>query len=211
MTRHLRGMSLKSLSAVSLGTVAFLMVLGTACKRDQPVSTPPTIGAAPPPAEPMAPAANPMVPLPPTPQSGDAITWDLPKGWSEAPGNGMRFATLKPPVPGKIDVSVVMLPGLAGGELGNVNRWRNQIGLPPVDDAGRAHLRQEVASQAGEISLYDFATEGTNRQRMLAGLLFVGGRSWFVKMVGDEAARPDLLKLLKSLHSPAGAKSGKGG
>jgi hypothetical protein len=120
----------------------------------------------------------------------------------------MRFATLKPPGAGKVDISVVMLPGLVGGELGNVNRWRGQIGLDPVDEAGRARMRQEVVAKAGTISLYDFAAEGADAQRMLAGLLFVGGHSWFFKMVGDkaatEAARPAFLKLLGSLHFPGG-------
>ena len=121
----------------------------------------------------------------------------------------MRFATLKPPVTGKIDVSVVVLPGPAGGELANVNRWRGQIGLPPVDETARAKLRQQVETKAGAVSLYDFATEGANRQRMMVGLLSSGGRTWFVKMVGVEpaveAARADFGKLLASLHVPAGA------
>jgi hypothetical protein len=43
---------------------------------------------------------------------------------------------------------------------------------------------------------------------MLAGLLFVNGRSWFIKMVGDTgavaAARKDFVSLLGSLHFPAG-------
>jgi len=137
-----------------------------------------------------------------------ALAWDLPKGWTDERAGGMRFATLRPPVPGKIDVSVVMLPGPAGGELANVNRWRGQIGLPPVDEAARGQIRKEVGSKAGTVSLYDFTHEGVATQRMLAGLLFVEGRSWFVKMVGEagpvEAARSDFLGLLETLHFSAG-------
>jgi hypothetical protein len=142
------------------------------------------------------------------PGGAETLTWELPKGWTEARAGGMRLATLKPPVAGKVDVSVIVLPGAAGGELGNVNRWRGQIGLPPVDEAARAQLRKEVKSKAGAISLYDFSGEGANKQRMIAGLLFVDGRSWFLKMVGDDgpvaATRADFLKVLETLHFPAG-------
>jgi hypothetical protein len=196
---------------------------GLACKRDEtppPLATPPQPGfqaqaqnqGLPPghPALPMDPqgAGMPSIPPPSAPTSDEAIQWDLPKGWTESRPGGMRFATLKPTAPGKVDVSVIMLPGTAGGELGNVNRWRGQIGLPPVDEAGRAQMRKEVKSKAGAISLYDFAGEGPDKQRMIAGLLVADGKSWFVKMVGDggpvEASRADFVKLLGTLHFPAG-------
>lgn len=160
------------------------------------------------------PHANPhtgeMPNLPPAavPGAGEAIAWDLPKGWTETKGGGMRFATLKPATSGKVDVSVIMLSGPAGGELANVNRWRGQVGLPPVDEATRAQMRKAIKSKAGEVSLYDFTGAGADKQRMIAGLLFVDGRSWFLKMTGDpdavDSARPEFMKVLESLHVPAG-------
>jgi len=150
----------------------------------------------------------PNLPPPTMPAGAETLAWDLPKGWTEARAGGMRLATLKPPVAGKVDVSVIMIPGEAGGELGNVNRWRGQIGLSPVDEAARAQMRKEVKSKAGAVSLYDFSGEGESKQHMIAGLLFVDGRSWFVKMVGDDApvaaSRADFVKLLETLHFPAG-------
>jgi hypothetical protein len=198
--------------------------LGLGCKQDQPrpllpSAAPPARSAqemldpALPPGHPpipsQAPVGNmPSLPSPPPPTGADALAWALPKGWTEARAGGMRLATLKPPVAGKVDVSVIMIPGAAGGELANVNRWRGQIGLPPVDESVRAQMRKEVKSKAGAVSLYDFAGEGAGKQRMLAGLLLVDGRSWFVKMVGDDepvvASRADFAKLLESLHFPAG-------
>jgi hypothetical protein len=209
-----------SLFAIPLCAAYF----GLACKRDEapPLATPPQpssqakqqmLDPGLPPGHPAVPTdphsgGMPTIPPPPVPTGAEAIQWDLPKGWTEARTGGMRFATLKPPAAGKIDVSVIMLPGPAGGELGNVNRWRGQIGLPPVDDAGRAQIRKGVKSKAGEISLYDFASDGPGKQRMIAGLLFADGKSWFVKMVGDndpvEATRADFVKLLGTLRFPAG-------
>jgi hypothetical protein len=145
--------------------------------------------------------------LPPAePIDGAALAWDLPKGWGEAHPGGMRFATLKPATPGKVDVSVIMLPGTAGGELSNVNRWRGQVGLPPIDEAARVKSRTEIKSKAGLVSLYDFTGEGADKQRMIAGLLLVDERSWFLKMTGDPdavaAARADFAKLIESLRVP---------
>lgn len=149
----------------------------------------------------------PTIPPPPAPSGAEAIQWDLPNGWTESRPGGMRFATLKPSATGKVDVSVIMLPGPAGGELGNVNRWRGQIGLPPVDESGRAQMRKEVKSKAGAVSLYDFASDGPDKQHMIAGLLFADGKTWFVKMVGDndsvEASHGDFVKLLGTLRFPA--------
>ncbi|HEY6006141.1 MAG TPA: hypothetical protein VIV57_24890 [Anaeromyxobacter sp.] len=116
----------------------------------------------------------------------------------------MRFATLKPPVLGKIDGSVVVLPGPAGGELANVNRWRNQIGLPPIDEAGLATARKVIQTKAGPLKIYDFTNGGKDGSRVVAGLTESGGNTWFVKLSGDAgsvgAARDDFMKLLRSLR-----------
>jgi len=208
-----------------LPSVGFLVTVGLfplGCKRDEskppmPVSSPseearqqmlnPSLPPGHPSLDPGA-GAMPSLPPPSMPAAGDAIAWDLPKGWEEARASGMRFATLKPPVAGKVDVSVIVLPGTAGGELSNVNRWRGQVGLAPVDEAGRAQMRKGIKSKAGAVSLYDFVGEGAQKERMLAGFLFLDGRSWFLKMTGDPAAvgaaQADFVKLLESLRLPAG-------
>jgi len=148
------------------------------------------------------------VPPPPVPAGEEAVTWTLPKGWTESrQSGGMRFATLKPPAEGKIDVSVITLPGSAGGELANVNRWRGQIGLAPVDEAELSRSRTTVTSPAGNVSVYDFTSEGPQPSRMIAGLLVTRGNSWFIKMVGEPgpvaAARADFIRLLETLQHGA--------
>ena len=47
----------------------------------------------------------------------------------------------------KVDISIVTFPGTGGSDADNVNRWRRQIGLPPVEEkrdglAGRAGTRR---------------------------------------------------------------------
>jgi hypothetical protein len=145
------------------------------------------------------------LPPPPTPTGKGALRWTLPAKWTESQGGGgMRFATLKAPVDGKLDVSVTVLPGPAGGELANVNRWRGQIGLPNLDDAALAAARKPLETKAGPVSLYDFTSEGDTKSRVVAGLTIVDGNTWFLKMTGDAgavaAARPDFLRIVESLR-----------
>jgi hypothetical protein len=144
------------------------------------------------------------VPMPPTPSGAEALKWTLPRGWSQTFPGGMRFATFKVPGAGKIDGSVVTLPGDSGGELPNVNRWRGQIGLGPTDAAGLAAARTTVKTRAGVASVYDFTSEGGKKSRLIAAILYLDGSAWFIKLTGDAdpvtAARPAFLELLGSLH-----------
>jgi hypothetical protein len=147
---------------------------------------------------------------PPPAPDGGGLRWSLPKGWKETKGGGpMRYATLTPAVAGKAEVSVIVLPGPAGGELANVNRWRNQIGLPPLTDADLPALRKRVASKAGPVNVYDFTSEGQKKSRVVAGLAENSGSTWFVKLSGDvdavSAARPAFMSLLESLRADADA------
>jgi hypothetical protein len=182
------------------GAAALLLALGAAACQREPVAHFRV------PKEAVAAASVELAP--PPPPAGGGLRWTLPKGWKEAEGGGqMRYATLTPPVQGKAEVSVIRLPGPAGGELANVNRWRNQIGLPPLDEADLAPARKVVKTAAGDVFVYDFTSEGAKKSRTVAGLATVDGESWFVKLTGDAeavaSARPAFLDLLGSLRREA--------
>ncbi len=150
------------------------------------------------------PGATPNMPPPPTPKA--SLKWSLPKGWTEAPGGGtMRFATFTAPYAGKLEATVVVLPGPAGGELANVNRWRGQIGLPPMDETGLAKAREVLKTKAGALNVYDFTSEGQAKSRMVAGYISTpDGSTWFLKMTGDATpvakAKSDFLTILGSVR-----------
>jgi len=183
------------------GLVACALLFGAAaCRRDEITLVRVPKGR--PAQEPAATTAGAEA-SPSSPPAGHTLAWTLPDGWKQTAGSGMRFATLVPPASGRIDVSVVVLPGPAGGEQANVNRWRGQIGLPPLDELALASARKAVATGAGSLSLYDFSDEPGAR-RTVAGLLVSGGSSWFVKMTGDaepvRATLPDFMRLLRALR-----------
>ncbi len=141
---------------------------------------------------------------PPAAPPGGGLAWTLPKGWVQEQGGGMRYASFKVPVKGTLEASVVVLPGAAGGELANVNRWRGQIGLDPIDAAALASARKTVKTKAGPIEVYDFSTGGASGKRLVAGLAQIEGNTWFIKLTGEAAAvgaaREDFMKLLGSLR-----------
>jgi hypothetical protein len=147
-----------------------------------------------------APAAEDLAPATPA----GALVWKLPKGWTQSVAGGMRYATLNGP---DVEVSVVVLPGTAGGELANVNRWRGQLGLPPMDEAAAAAQRKQVKTQAGPFALYDFAAEGAGAKqtRMIAALSSASGNTWFFKMLGNAravgAAQADFIRLVEGLRA----------
>jgi hypothetical protein len=162
------------------------------------------VAKAPPPgAAPVAPASM-TGDVPPPARPAGGLRWTLPKGWTEGEGGAMRYASFKIPVKGTIDGSVVVLPGPAGGELANVNRWRGQIGLPPLDEAALAAARKTLSTKAGKVNVYDFSSGGASGKRLVAGLTEIEGNTWFVKLTGEAAAvgaaRDDFMKLLGSLR-----------
>jgi hypothetical protein len=168
------------------------------------------------------PPSKPAAALPPghPDVSGGAVPslqYKRPEGWQEAAPGEMRAASFR--VAGKdgkeADVSVIPLPGLAGTDLANVNRWRSQVGLGPVSEAELATLAQpaEIAGQSAK--LYEQA--GTNsgsgdRSRILAAITRRDGTAWFFKMTGDDALvaeqKPTFIEFLKSVSfTTAGAQA----
>lgn len=186
---------------LNLALLAVLVLFQPGCRRDeaQRYQTPKDSAAQPEMAA--TPSLMPPTPMPPAPKG--SLAWTLPKGWTASQGGGMRYATLKPPA--AADISVVLLAGSAGGELANVNRWRNQIGLPPIDEKALATERRIVKTPAGQVSLFDLTSEGPAKRRMIVGLLgSPSGDTWFLKMTGDEApvakTRAEFLQWIGSLR-----------
>ena len=170
----------------------FLRWVATARKAEAPAADP-------------TPDPAPPVSVPPSPQDPKELTWNVPDGWREGPAKSMRIASFSvgpDETPG--DVSVIKLGGAAGGALANVNRWRGQIGLPPITAEVLASSVMDVESPAGTIDLVDCA--GSD-QRTLAGWLAHEGNTWFFKLSGPsavvEAEQARFKTFLASLDFPA--------
>ena len=115
------------------------------------------------------------------------IKWQTPAGWSEVPASSMRYASFNASDAkgDKVDISVVTFPGEGGSDADNVNRWRKQIGLEPIDDKQIAALIVPVNGTNGDFSTLDMKS---GDDRVIAAWTRRDGRSWFFKMSGPSAA-----------------------
>ena len=133
-------------------------------------------------------SAQTTAPAPSAPARPDAappIKWEVPAGWTSAPPAPMRFASFAVEKNGeKADISVVTFPGDGGSDLDNVNRWRQQIGLGPVDANGLKSMVGEL--HAGDVHL-DTVDMAGGSARVVAAWTRHGGNAWFFKMSGPAA------------------------
>ncbi len=114
--------------------------------------------------------------------SGQGLQYSVPEGWEEQEPGPVRAASFLAQGEGgkTADVSVVALGGQSGSLLANINRWRRQIGLDPIDSVEAADLEDiPVGSGAGQqLSLKN------NGQAMEVAVLDHGNATWFFKMSG---------------------------
>jgi hypothetical protein len=115
--------------------------------------------------------------------------WQAPASWEELPATQFLLAKYRVAGEGdaRAEVTVSMLAGSAGGLLPNVNRWRGQLNLGPVDEAGLAPLLQPVKAGGREAQLIEL--EGTDLKsgtpaRMLTVVVTLPAETWFFKMTG---------------------------
>ncbi len=159
-------------------------------------------------AEAVVPAGHPATPAAhdtmATPAAGpEKLQWEAPAGWKPADPTAMRYASFS--AAGQngetADISVSVFGGEGGGDLGNVNRWRSQIGLGEVDAAGLKSLVVPVAGKDNEILTVDMAGP---KARILAGWAKIGSRTWFFKLLAPDglagSEKAGFVKFLKSVQ-----------
>ena len=139
------------------------------------------------------------------PQTANApqIKWETPEGWTEVPPSSMRYASFSAPAEegGKIDISIVTFPGDGGSDADNVNRWRGQIGLAPID-------ANTVTSQVAPLKTADTTFSTTDiagdKTRTIAAWTRRDGRVWFFKATGPsgdvEKEKPNFVKFIQSVR-----------
>jgi hypothetical protein len=125
------------------------------------------------------------------PQNSEKPVWTVPADWQEAPPSEFLLAefVISGANGAKADVNVAMLNGAGGGVLPNVNRWRGQLGLPPIteDNLPAATSALEVAGgQATMVDLTGTDTKAGQKARLIGVILPQTGQTWFYKLMGDE-------------------------
>ena len=101
-------------------------------------------------------------------EGSEAISWEVPAGWSESEAGPVQFAALAvDDSANPIKVTVTRLP-IAPDEdvdsylLNNLNRWRRQLSLPPLDSLADAQFEERSVDgqKLVEMSLYGREPDG---------------------------------------------------
>ncbi|WP_043589399.1 hypothetical protein [Geminisphaera colitermitum] len=209
----LQRLATTTLTTITTLALALLLASGTGC-RDREIITY-TIPKPPPPPPPATasdtdaptmppPAGGTMAGTPVVTADGVALVWTAPAHWQERPASAMRKATYIIPArsggladaasstTATAELAVTAFPGDVGGNLANVNRWRQQLQLPPLTadalpqalrhlDVGAFHI--DVVELLGP----DAADNTAQRQRVLGAIVPVGDATWFFKLTGPDA------------------------
>jgi hypothetical protein len=140
--------------------------------------------------------------------AGEALAWNAPAQWTPKAASAMRKGSYTVPgESGDCDLSITAFPGDVGGELANVNRWRGQIGLPPLGPADLDASVNRLDSGGLKITLVELASKGDpNNKAILGAIIPFGGSTWFFKLIGPgnsvRSAKPTFLVFLHSVHAP---------
>jgi hypothetical protein len=130
-----------------------------------------------------------------TPESA-GLTWIMPDRWKAKPAlpaSPMFTFRSNYAVPGEGDadaeLSITAFPNDVGGEAANLNRWRGQIQLPPLQEADLAGAVTRLEQNGLPFAIVDFpGAPGANAQRILGAIVTVnGGATWFFKLKGPAA------------------------
>jgi hypothetical protein len=140
---------------------------------------------------------------PPQTTGAQQIKWKTPDGWTEMPPSSMRYASFSAPAEdgGKIDISVVTFPGDGGSDADNINRWRGQIGLAPIDASA---VTSQVAPLKTADTTFSTADIAGDKARTIAAWTRRDGRVWFFKATGPNTAvekeKPNFVKFIESVR-----------
>ena len=116
--------------------------------------------------------------------------WHVPAGWQEVSGGQFLVAkfTLTGAGGATAAVNVSSSAGEGGGLVGNINRWRGQLGLTSLSDGDVNKLVMTIDVQGGKASLVDLSgTDARTSQptRLVGVMVSQSGQTWFYKLMGD--------------------------
>jgi hypothetical protein len=140
--------------------------------------------------------------------SGQDLAWKAPDPWVSKPAGAMRKATYSVPGGGgDSDLSITAFPGDVGGELMNVNRWRGQLGLPPLRAEDLDASVSRVEANGLKMTLVELASQGDPAGKAMMGAIVpVNGSTWFFKLTGPgasiRASKPAFLEFLHTVRAP---------
>lgn len=121
-------------------------------------------------------------------ESSEKPIWIVPAGWQEVPGGQMLAAKFL--ITGNNGAKAELnVSNAGGGLLANINRWRGQLGLAPLQEGDLEKQVQPLDVPGGKAMLVDMAgIDGRTGQkaRLLGAVVPQADQTWFYKLMGNE-------------------------
>ncbi len=131
-------------------------------------------------------------------QTHQEIAYQKPTGWKELPPTSPRHASFQVKEVG--DISIISFPGDVGGNLANINRWRGQIGLPPISNEDLDTTTETI--MVGDNPALIVHLE--NQESILTAIITQGSKTWFIKFRGPSDVVADekktFLQFIQTIH-----------
>ncbi len=88
---------------------------------------------------------------------------------------------------GRVEITLIDLDRAAGDRLANINRWRGQVGLPPITEAElpKAITSVSIAGQMGDFVELPGDPAAEKAQSILGVIFDRGEQTWFLKLQGS--------------------------
>jgi hypothetical protein len=207
------------MKALPPSVLALVIGLTTGCQKEEittyriPKEQHPSdkTAASTPPATSPTPAGGDMANTAVATASGAPLAWTPPAAWTAKPAGAMRKGsyTVKGDE-GEADFAITAFPGDVGGDLANLNRWRGQLSLPPLNQSDFAAATQHVDHNGLHMTVVDILGTGDKPQRILGAMIPHGGATWFFKLTGPAALvareKPAFTAFLATIKPAAPAK-----
>jgi hypothetical protein len=195
-------------SVLILGACRDAEVAAYRVPKEQPDPLPPVLTGE----LPMKASANDMANTAVPTATGSDLTWTAPGEWKQKAVSAMRKGSYA--IVGsdgaEADLSITAFPGNVGGDLANINRWRGQISLPPINEADLSSQTQHIDANGLHMTFVDFAnTTGDKPQRVMGAIVPFGSATWFFKLSGPDvlvaSQRETFLAFLQTIKPPVEA------
>jgi hypothetical protein len=127
-----------------------------------------------------------IAPAPTAPNEGGKSIWTIPPDWKQINPGVMLLAKFSiTSGDGKAEVNVSSLAGEGGGLAANVNRWRGQLGLPPISEILTSSI-DVAGSKAEVVDMSGIDAKTGKSARLIGAIVPQNGQTWFYKLMGDE-------------------------
>ena len=130
------------------------------------------------------------------PEAAGRVTWDVPAGWTSADAPPPLLAAWTVDASEGVRITASRLAGEGGGTLPNINRWRGQLGLEPVNRLeDQAMIPIDI--NGNPAAVVDLVGE-TSRTAAVLYPRIDQDATWFFKMTGPPAAVGDQIETFTS-------------